>query len=74
MSQAIKIIIEKRPDECRLSTWHQGVIVGQGDCYDETLSDVKSAIVCHLETFGPDFLEDDERVLDAFVTEARVAV
>jgi len=34
------------------------------------LADVKSAIRFHLETFGPEALEVDERVLEAFVAEA----
>lgn len=75
MNQAIKIIVEKHADGyIAYSLGMKGVIIGEGDCYDEALSDVKSAILCHLETFGPDAQEDDERVLDAFVTETRVAV
>jgi len=34
------------------------------------LADVKSAIRFHLETFGPEALEVDEPVLEAFVAEA----
>jgi len=30
----------------------KGVVVGQGDTYEEALSDVKSAIRFHIETFG----------------------
>ena len=30
----------------------KGVVVGQGDSFDEALADVKSAIAFHLETFG----------------------
>ncbi|WP_200251558.1 hypothetical protein [Lamprobacter modestohalophilus] len=41
--------------------------------YEEALSDVKSAIAYHLENFGPDLLEDDEQVLEAFVAETRIA-
>ena len=32
------------------------MIVGQGDNYDETLTDVKSAIAFHIETFGQDII------------------
>ena len=32
----------------------KGVVVGQGDTYEETLADVKSAIRFHIETFGED--------------------
>jgi predicted RNase H-like HicB family nuclease len=30
----------------------KGVIVGQGDTYDDALADVESAIRFHIETFG----------------------
>lgn len=74
MNQAIKIIVEKHPDGyVAYPLGMKGVIIGQGDSYEEALSDVKSAIAFHLETFGPDSLEDDEQVLEAFVAEARVA-
>ena len=31
----------------------KGVVVGEGDTYEEALADVKSAIRFHAETFGP---------------------
>ena len=34
----------------------KGVIVGQGNTYEETLADVKSAIRFHIETFGKEAL------------------
>ncbi len=49
-----------------------GVVIGQGDTYDEALSDVESAIRFHLETFGEEALDADSAVLEAFVAEARV--
>jgi predicted RNase H-like HicB family nuclease len=30
----------------------KGIVVGQGDTYEETLADVKSAIQFHVQTFG----------------------
>jgi predicted RNase H-like HicB family nuclease len=36
----------------------EGVVVGQGDTYDEALADVKSAIRFHVETFGIEILDD----------------
>ncbi|MBF8267918.1 MAG: hypothetical protein HW388_1426 [Dehalococcoidia bacterium] len=35
----------------------KGIVVGQGDTYEEALSDVKSAIRFHIETFGSETLE-----------------
>ena len=51
--QNIKIIIEKHPDGyVAHATGLKGVVIGQGDTYEEALVDVKSAITFHLETFG----------------------
>lgn len=30
----------------------QGVVVGQGDTYEEALADVESSVLFHVETFG----------------------
>jgi len=54
-----KIIVEKHSDGCvayRLGL--KGVVVGEGDTYEEALSDVRSAIHFHIDTFGPDVLDD----------------
>ena len=48
----------------------KGVVVGEGDTYDEALSDVKSTISFHIETFGSEVLEDESPVLEAFIDEA----
>jgi hypothetical protein len=37
------------------------------------MNDVRSAIKFHLETFGDDALDTDSGLIDAFVTEVRVA-
>lgn len=53
-----KIIVEKHPDGyVAYPLGLKGVVVGQGDTYEEALSDVKSAIRFHMETFGEDVLE-----------------
>lgn len=69
----IKIIIEKHEDGyVAYPVGLKGVVVGQGDSYEQALADIKSAIRFHLETFGPDELEADSPVLDVFVAEAGV--
>jgi len=71
----IKIVIEKHSDGyVAYPLGITGVVVGQGDTYEEALADVKSAIQFHLETFGEDFLEVESPVLEAFVAEAGIAV
>lgn len=48
-----KIIVEKHPDGyVAYPLGLKGVVVCQGNTYEEALSDVKSAIRFHIETFG----------------------
>jgi predicted RNase H-like HicB family nuclease len=69
----LKIIVEKHPDGyIAYPLGIEGVVVGQGDSYEEALSDVKSAIRFHIENFGEGVLEVDPPVLEAFVAEAGV--
>ncbi|MBA7606029.1 MAG: type II toxin-antitoxin system HicB family antitoxin [Calditrichaeota bacterium] len=52
--QQIKVIIEKHPEGYVAYTLGlKGIIVGEGDTYEEALKDVKSAIRFHIETFRP---------------------
>lgn len=41
----------------------KGVVVGEGDTYEEALADVKSALLFHIETFGVEMLEGGTPVL-----------
>jgi len=50
----------------------KGVVVGQGDTYEEAPSNVKSAIRFHIETFGDEVLDVEPPVLEAFIAEAGV--
>lgn len=55
----VKVIVEKHEDGyVAYPLGLKGVVVGQGDSYEEALADVKSAIVFHIETFGAEMLED----------------
>ena len=68
-----KIIVEKHPDGyVAYPLGIKGVVVGQGDTYEGALSDVKSAIRFHIETFGEDVLDIDPPILEAFIAEAGV--
>jgi predicted RNase H-like HicB family nuclease len=68
-----KIIVEKHPDGyVAYPLGVKGVVVGQGDTYEGALSDVKSAIRFHIETFGEDVLDIEPPILEAFVAEAGV--
>jgi len=49
----LKIVVEKYPEGyVAYPLGLKGVVVGQGNNYEEVLSDVKSAIQCHIKTFG----------------------
>ena len=68
-----KIIVEKHPDGyVAYPLGIKGIVVGQGDTYEEALTDVKSAIRFHIESFGEDLLDVDPPVLEAFVAETGV--
>ena len=68
-----RIIVEKHADGyVAYPAGIKGVVVGEGDTYAEALRDVQSALKFHLETSGPDALDTDEPVLEAFVAEATI--
>jgi predicted RNase H-like HicB family nuclease len=70
-----KIVVEKHPDTyVAYPLGLKGVVVGQGDTYEAALADVKSAIKFHIETFGPEQIDVDPPILEAFIAEAGVAV
>ncbi len=70
----VKIIIEKHEDGyVAYPVGIRGVVVGEGDTYEEALRDVQSALKFHVESFGAQTLDGDEGpVLEAFVAEALV--
>jgi len=51
----IKVIVEKHEDGyVAYPLGLKGVVVAEGDTYEQALSEVKSAIQFHSDTFGPD--------------------
>jgi len=71
---SLKIVIERHADGfVSYPLGLKGVVVGQGDTYDEALADVRSAINFHIETFGANAFESDSPILEAFIAETRVA-
>src|SRR5262245_58665504 len=73
MVKHVKVIVEKHPDGyVAYPLGLKGVIVGEGDTYEEALTDVKSAIAFHIETFGAEVVEDAASVLGVFVAEAGI--
>ena len=75
MNKQFKIIVEKHSDGyIAYPLGLKGVVVSEGDTYEEALTNVKSAIQFHIKTFGDEVFEVDEPILEAFVAEAGVAV
>lgn len=75
MLRQFKIIVEKHADGyVAYPLGLKGVVVAEGDTYEEALADVKSAIQFHLDTFGKDVLNVETPVLEAFIAEMGVAV
>ena len=69
--KSFKIVVEKHSDGyVAYPLGLKGVIVGEGDSYDQALSDCQSAIRFHIETFGAEVLESESPVLEAFIAEA----
>jgi len=75
MKRRFKVVVEKTEDgylACPLGL--RGVVVGDGDTFEEALANVKSAIAFHIQTFGEEALGDHVSPEDVFITEAEVAV
>ncbi|MDQ5825299.1 MAG: type II toxin-antitoxin system HicB family antitoxin [Chloroflexota bacterium] len=74
-TRQVKVILEKHSDGfVAYPLGLNGVVVGEGDTYEEALADVTSAIRFHIETFGDEALQAETPVLEVFVDEAEVAI
>jgi predicted RNase H-like HicB family nuclease len=74
MVRQFKIIVEKHSDGyVAYPLGMKGIVVGEGDSYEEALADVKSAIRFHIETFGDEVLPDDSALIEAFIAEATIS-
>ncbi len=75
MMRNFRIIVERYSDGyVGYPLGLKGIVVGQGDTYEEALADVKSAIRFHIETFGQEAFDEDPPVLEAFMINAEMAV
>ena len=69
----VKVIVEKHSDEyVAYPLGLKGVVVGEGNTYEEALNDVNSAIGFHIDTFGNEVFED--RVENAAYTLAHETI
>ncbi len=68
----LKIIVEKHADGYIVyPIGLKGIVIGEGDTYEEALSDVKSVTEFHIESFGNDVFESEE-ILETNVSEVAV--
>jgi predicted RNase H-like HicB family nuclease len=73
MFKPFKIVIEKHSDGyVAYPIGLKGVVVAEGDTYEEALIEIGSAIQFHINTFGKEAFEQHEETLEA--AEARVAI
>ena len=69
----IKIIVEKHTEGyVAYPLGVRGIVVGEGDTYEDAIADVRSAIAFHIETFGESVLDSEDVILEAFVAEVSV--
>jgi len=74
MPRQFKIVVEKHSDGyVAYPLGMKGIVVGEGESYEEALADVKSAIRFHIETFGSEALSEDSPLIEAFIAEATIA-
>lgn len=75
MVRQFKIVVDKHSDGyVAFPLGLKDVVVGQGDTYEEVLTDVKSAIAFHIETLEREVFEGEAPVLEAFVAETGVTL
>ena len=71
--QSFKIIVEKHTNGyIAYPIGLKGIVIGQGDTYDESVKDVTSALQFYIETFGTEELEAEVPALDVFIAEVNV--
>jgi predicted RNase H-like HicB family nuclease len=52
----------------------KGVVVAEGDSYEEVLREVQSAVRFHVETFGAEVIEEAAEAKEVFIAEAEVSL
>jgi predicted RNase H-like HicB family nuclease len=73
INSKVKIIVEHEEDGyIAYPLGMKGVVIGQGDTFQEALSDVTSAIRTHIEQFGRGCLEGADSSREAFIAEVEI--
>jgi predicted RNase H-like HicB family nuclease len=70
----IKIIILKEEDGyVAFPIGLKGVVVSDGDTYEEAYQNIKEAIKFHIESFGEAILDEIEAPLEAYIADLKVS-
>ena len=70
----LKVVVEKHEDGyVAYPLGLSGVVVGEGDSFEEALADAVSAATAHVETFGLEALEE-VAVVDAYVCSEAIRI
>ena len=76
MTSPLKLVVERHADGYLAYPLGlaRGIIIGQGDTYEEALMDARSAISFHIESFGSIAFgqAEEDPVLEAFIAETRI--
>jgi predicted RNase H-like HicB family nuclease len=71
----IKLVIERTEDGyVAYPLGLKGVVVAEGDSYEEVLREVQSAVRFHVETFGAEVIEEAAEAKEVFIAEAEVSL
>jgi len=71
--RTFKVVVEKHPDGyVAYPLGLRGVVVAEGNSYEEALQNVASAIRFHIETFGKEALTDEPPPAEVFVAEVSI--
>jgi len=71
----IKLVIEKSDDGyVAYPLGLKGVVVAEGDSYEEALAAVRSAVQFHVETFGQEVLEEAAEAREVFIAETEASI
>jgi predicted RNase H-like HicB family nuclease len=75
MTRRFKIIVQRSEEGyVAYPLGLKGVVVGDGDTFEEALENVKSAIGFHIATFGEEVLEGVTGPEDIYIAEAEVGL
>lgn len=75
MARRFKIVIQRSEEGyVAYPLGLKGVVVSDGDTFEEVLNNIRSAIAFHIKTFGDEVLEEAAKPEDIYIAEAEVAL